>query len=97
MTALQFIFSSFWVWLGFVVLVCAVGGVVVAVVKTCKHSRKITGYRIGERWHITVEDGTAEDVRSTAVSLRVGEWIGDGNGQDEAEENEPNAVRDNQD
>lgn len=97
MEFLRLIFSSFWVWLGFIILVCAVGGAVVAVVKTCKHSRKITAYRIGERWHITVEDGTAEDVRTTVVSLHVGEGIGDGNEQDGTEENATDAVREDQD
>ena len=97
MEFLRFIFSGFWVWLGFIILLSLIGGGMVELVKTCKHSRKITGYRIGERWHITVEDGTAEDVRSTAVSLHVGEWIGDGNEQDGTEENAPDAVREDQD
>lgn len=97
MEFLRFILSSFWVWLGFIILVCAVGGAVVALVKACKHSRKITAYRIGERWHITVEDGTSKDVREAIVGLHIGEGIGDGNEQDGTEENGPGAGRRNQD
>lgn len=63
MEFLRFIFSSFWVWLGFIILICAIGSEMTGLVKACKHMRKITGYRMDERWHIEIEDASAEDAR----------------------------------
>lgn len=65
----RFIFSSFWVWLGFIILVGAVGGVLVELVKACKRKRKITGYRIDERWHIEIEDASAEDAQNAFIAV----------------------------
>ena len=48
MEFLRFIFSSFWVWLGFVVLVAAAGGAVVEIVKAIRPARKIAVYRTGD-------------------------------------------------
>ena len=48
MEFLRFIFSSFWIWLGFVVLVAAAGGAVVEIVKAIRPARKIAVYRTGE-------------------------------------------------
>ena len=96
MAFLRFIFSSFWVWLGFVVLVCVVGGVVVTVVKTCKHSRKITTYRVGERWYITVEEASKEDVEQAIISAVYAPDGREGNNEQE-KGNEACVGRDNQD
>ena len=92
MVVLQFIFSSFWVWLGFAILVCTVGGVVVEVVKTCKRSRKITAYRIGERWHITIEDASKGDAEQAIISTVYAPH----DGQDTAARNETDVIRGNQ-
>ena len=48
MEFLRFIFSSFWVWLGFVVLVAAAGGAVAEIVKAIRPARKIAVYRTGD-------------------------------------------------
>ena len=68
MEFLRFIFSGFWVWLGFVILTAMVGGGVIKLVKACKRNRKVEGYRIGERWHIEIENASAEDARSAIIS-----------------------------
>lgn len=41
MEFLRFIFSSFWVWLGFVVLVAAAGGAVVEIVKAIRRPGRL--------------------------------------------------------
>lgn len=64
---MRFIFSSFWVWLGFIILLYATGGELVDLVKICKRNRKITGYRIGERWHIKIENASGEDVHNAIM------------------------------
>lgn len=63
MEFLRFILSSFWSWVGFIVLVHAIGDVLVGVVNACKRNRKIEAYRIGERYHATIENASARDVR----------------------------------
>lgn len=68
MEFLRFIFSSFWVWLGFVILVAVVGGGLTELVKACKRNRKITSYQIGQRWHVQIENASAEDVQQAIVS-----------------------------
>lgn len=68
MEFLRFIFSSFWVWLGFIILIATVGGGVIELVKACKRGREVTGYRIGERWHVTVKNASGRDVAQAFVS-----------------------------
>lgn len=68
MEFLRFIFSSFWVWLGFIILLSMVGGGVIELVKACKRGRKVTGCRVGQRWHVEIENATAEDARSITIA-----------------------------
>ena len=70
MEFLRFIFSSFWVWAGFLVLVAVVLSGAAELVKACKRNRKITAYRIGERYHVTVENATRKDA-AEAVRRRI--------------------------
>lgn len=69
MEFLRFVFSSFWVWLGFVILVDVLGSSVVKLAKACKSKRKITGYRIGERTHFEIENASSEDVNQITVPM----------------------------
>lgn len=68
MEFLKFILSSFWVWLGFIILVSMTGGGVIELMKACKRSWKVTGYRVGQNWRVEIEDATAADVQKTIVS-----------------------------
>ena len=86
MEFLRFIFSSFWVWLGFVILLSMIGGGVIELVKVCRRNRKVTGYRIDERWHIEIEDASAADVQQAIVSAAYATpWRGWGKKDDEQE------------
>lgn len=68
MELIRFIFSGFWVWLGFVILVSLVGGGVIELVRACKRGREVTAYRLGERWHVTVKNASAADVQNMVIS-----------------------------
>lgn len=72
MEFLRFIFSSFWVWAGFLVLVAVILDGAAGLVNACKRNRKITAHRIGERYHVTVENATRRDA-AEAVRLQEGE------------------------
>ena len=62
MEFLRFILSSFWVWLGFVILVALAVGWTVTLVKECKRNRHIKAYRVDQRWCIEIENATKKDV-----------------------------------
>ena len=84
MEFLRFIFSSFWVWLGFVILVSMVGGGIIELVKTCKRNRKVSGYRVGQRWKLDVENASADDVQHAFIAVTCAP---DGETEPEGEEN----------
>lgn len=66
MEFMRFVFSSFWVWLGFVVLIVAAGESVAAVVKEFRQKRKIAVYRAGDVVRVEVENAGRGDI-SAAV------------------------------
>lgn len=66
MEFLFFIFSSFWVWLGFVVLIVATGEAVAGIVKEFQQKRKIAVYRTGDVVRVEVENAARGDI-SAAV------------------------------
>ena len=72
MEILRFIFSSFWVWLGFIILAVILGGGLVELVKACKRNRKVTAYQIGERWHVEIENATEKDAHHVMISAAYG-------------------------
>lgn len=68
MEFLRFIFSSFWVWLGFIILASLMVGGVLELVKACKRNRKVTAYRIGDRWHVEIENASKEEAEHAMIS-----------------------------
>ena len=65
---LRFIFSSFWVWLGFLILVSMIGGGVIELVKACKRNRKVTVVRMGASIHTTIENATKDEAQHAVLS-----------------------------
>lgn len=68
MEFLRFIFSSFWVWLGFMILVSMVGGGMIELAKACKRGRKVTAYQIDRRWRVEVENATKDEAKSIMIT-----------------------------
>lgn len=66
MEFLRFILSSFWVWLGFVVLIAAAGEAVAGIIRAVHPARKIAVYRTGDVVRVEVEGASCEDI-PTAV------------------------------
>lgn len=62
MEFLQFVFSSFWVWLGFVVLIAAAGEAVAGIIKAIHPARKIAVYRTGDVARVEVEGAGRGDI-----------------------------------
>lgn len=70
MEFLRFIFSSFWVWLGFVVLIAAAGGAVVEIVKAIRPARKIAVYRTGDVVRVEVEGSGRGDIPAAVKAAK---------------------------
>ena len=68
MEFLRFIFSSFWVWLGFVILVSMIGGGVIELVKACRRNRKVTVVRMDRSIHTTIENATKDEAQNAVIS-----------------------------
>lgn len=64
MEVLWFIFSSFWVWLGAVVLVAAAGEAVAGIIKAIRQPRKITVHRAGDIVRVEVEGAGNRDIKA---------------------------------
>ncbi len=68
MEFLRFIFSSFWVWLGFLILVSMIGSGVIELVKACKRNRKVTVVKMGASVHTTIENATKDEAQNAVLS-----------------------------
>jgi len=79
MEVLRFVFSSFWIWLGVLFLIATTGNFIVETIKAIRPPRKIVTYKIGDRWNITIDGASKNDV---AVALQYAkengaEWRAD--------------------
>ncbi len=87
MEFLRFIFSSFWVWLGFIVLIAVAFGGVQETVKVCKRNRKVPGYRIGNNWRFEIEGASKDDAMTAIMQTACGGGYTDENGGEAGEDN----------
>lgn len=71
MELIKFVLSSFWVWLGFVVLVGLILSQVVELVKACKQGRKVATYRMGDVYRVEIESATSRDAEKALRGERV--------------------------
>ncbi len=88
MEFLRFIFSSVWVWAGFTILLSAIGDGLIGLVKACKRNRRITGYRIGQHWHIDIENASKGDAQKALVLMEHDGWYTDGDIEDSIQKGE---------
>lgn len=70
MEVLRFIFSSFWVWLGAVVLIAAAGEAVAGIIKAIHPARKITVYRTGDVVRVEVEGAGSGDIPAAVKAAK---------------------------
>lgn len=78
MEIIRFVLSNFWVWLGAVILILAIGQAAVEVIKVVHPTRKIDAYRIGERWHIEIDGAGRGDVATVIQEIKKKEEAGAG-------------------
>ena len=82
MGLLQFIFSSFWAWLGFTILAAGAASSIIEVAKTAsKKGHRITVNQFENGWCVTIDNATDMDVMSV---LKAKEQRSDGQAGDAA-------------
>lgn len=68
MEIIRFVLSNFWVWLGAVILILAIGQEAVEIIKAVHPSRKISAYKIGDRWRMEIDGARRGDIQSKYLS-----------------------------
>ena len=66
---LQFVFSSFWVWLGCVVLIVAAGEAVATAAAGFRQKRKVSVYHVGDVTRVEVENAGRADIPAAVKAL----------------------------
>lgn len=69
MELLQFVFSSFWVWLGCVVLIAAAGEAVATAAAGFRQKRKVSVYHVGDVTRVEVENASRADIPAAVKAL----------------------------
>lgn len=73
MEIIRFVLSNFWVWLGAVILILAIGQAAVEVIKAVRPSRKISAYKIGDRWRMEIDGARRGDIAAATRGIREDE------------------------
>ena len=76
MEFLKFIFSSPWIWLGFLILVCCVLKYAVDLVNALRAKRKVNTFKTSDgSWQVLVENATHNDVEAAMVRQELREHL----------------------
>lgn len=76
MEFLKFIFSSPWIWLGFLILVCCVLKYMVNLVSALRAKRKVHTFKTSDgSWQVLVENATHNDVEAAMVRQELREHL----------------------
>ena len=70
MEFLRFVLSSFWAWLGFVVLIAAAGEAVAGIIRAVHPARKIAVYRAGDVVRVEVEGASRGDIPAAVKAAK---------------------------
>ena len=76
MEFLKFIFSSLWIWLGFLILVCCVLKYAVDLVNALRAKRKVHTFKTSDgSWQVLVENATHNYVEAAMVRQELREHL----------------------
>lgn len=76
MEFLKFIFSSPWIWLGFLILVCCVLKYMVDLVSALRAKLKVHTFKTSDgSWQVPVENATHNDVEAAMVRQELREHL----------------------
>ena len=89
MEFLNFIFSSPWIWLGFLILVCCVLKYMVDLVSALRAKRKVHTFKTSDgSWQVLVENATHNDVEAAMVRQELREHLREQLKDKEVEQND---------
>lgn len=89
MEFLKFIFSSPWIWLGFLILVCCVLKYTVDLVSALRAKRKVHTFKTSDgSWQVLVENATHNDVEAAMVRQGLCEHLREQLKDKEVEQND---------
>lgn len=89
MEFLKFIFSSPWIWLGFLILVCCVLKYTVDQVSALRAKRKVHTFKTSDgSWQVLVENATHNDVEAAMVRQELREHLREQLKDKEVEQND---------
>lgn len=89
MEFLKFIFSSPWIWLGFLILVCCVLKYTVDLVSALRAKRKVHTFKTSDgSWQVLVENATHNDVEAAMVHQELREHLREQLKDKEVEQND---------
>lgn len=80
---LRFILSSFWVWLGFLILMFAACEGVAEIIRAIKPARRtVDAQKVGNVWRYRVEGATGHDVQTLIYGTRIEAAVDEAEGAD---------------
>lgn len=86
---MRFIFSSPWIWLGFLILVCCVLKYTVDLVSALRAKRKVHTFKTSDgSWQVLVENATHNDVEAAMVRQELREHLREQLKDKEVEQND---------
>lgn len=86
---MKFIFSSPWIWLGFLILVCCVLKYTVDLVSALRAKRKVHTFKTSDgSWQVLVENATHNDVEAAMVRQELREHLREQLKDKEVEQND---------
>lgn len=89
MEFLKLIFSSPWIWLGFLILVCCVLKYAVDLVNALRAKRKVHTFKTSDgSWQVLVENATHNDVEAAMVRQELREHLREQLKDKEVEQND---------
>lgn len=89
MEFLKFIFSSPWIWLGFLILVCCVLKYMVDLVSALRAKRKVHTFKTSDgSWQVLIENATHNDVEAAMVRQELREHLREQLKDKEVEQND---------
>ncbi len=68
---MEIIFSSFWTWIGTIILIYTILGGIAKIIETCHRNRKITIVRIGDSYRVEIENATKLDVQNAIEGKEI--------------------------
>ena len=80
MEIIRFVLSDFWVWLGAVILILAIGQAAVEIIKAVHPARKSSAYKIGARCRMELDGARRGDIAAAIRGIREDENSTSGTG-----------------